>query len=165
MDAPLPDDFDVNRLEDPMQQPRKRKNEREQSNGSLDDNGEDVASVTHIPIPMPESLKKKLFAGSCCTGVAVLYLITSWDHGLIPNVRSQFAVAEDLKSVAQKVEKHDEQMEEVLTLQIAQAIRDLSKDNCTAQSPAIYQQIEALQYRYMLITRSPNRYPTTECRP
>lgn len=115
--------------------------------------------MTHLPLPIPESLKKKLLAGSCCTGVAVLYFISGWDHGWIPGLQSQFAKAEDVQAMEQKSKVVDR----LVVLQIAREIRELTAVNCAAPTEAVSAQIDALRHDYWLATNGGD-YPHVECK-
>lgn len=68
----------------------------------------------------------------------------------MPGVESPFAKADMQSDFA-----------EMYTLSLARAIRDLSLDNCTAQSKAVADQIEALRLKYE--ARSRREYPHTVC--
>lgn len=104
---------------------------------------------------LPPSLKRFLFTGSCCAGVGVLYMLTAWDHGFMPGFNSSFAAASEVKDLKSDVM-------EMYVLSLARAIRDLSEDNCAAQSRAITEQIDALQAKYK--ARTGDKYPHTECK-
>lgn len=152
MDSPLPEDFDPNQLiDDPMQQPAKSANESDQGGGSKQNRADDIEGPMHF---LPASLKRLIVTGSCCTSVAVLYVFSSWDHGWIPGLESQFASATDVKSLKSDVA-------ELYVLSIARAIRDLQADICIAPSMAKAEQLDALQYKYK--QRTGERYPHTGC--
>ena len=86
MDKPLPDDFDPTKLVDepmsPVEQPTEGNDESNQSKRTKRDCPDNVEDSMH---PW-DLLKRHIFAGSCCTGVAVLYALSSWDHGWIPGL-------------------------------------------------------------------------------
>lgn len=149
-----------------MQSPGKRDDERDQHNSANgnESNDEDEALPMHDLIPAP--LRKILLASSCCTGVAVLYAFSSWDHGWIPGLESQFADAKETRAAIDalntKFNKLDPDLAELYTLSIARAIRDLYDDICVAPTPYKSAQLDALQYKYKV--RTGERYPYTDCR-
>lgn len=156
MDKPLPDDFDPTQLVDyPMQTPGERDNERNQDGKAPKDAGGNE-EVLFPPLHMlPRSLRKLLLTGSCCAGVALLYALSAVDHGLMPGVDSSFAKASEVKGL-----KDD--MNDIVVMQLGSAIRDLSADNCIAQSRALDDQIIALRLKYK--ARTGAEYPHTECK-
>lgn len=155
MDAPLPDDFDPYGLADnPMNSPRKRDDEGKQGKQAP----KDVADSGEAPFPLhvlPSPLRKLLFTGSCCAGVAVLYFAAAWDHGWVPGLKSSFAEAAEVRNLKSDVE-------EMYLMSLSSAIRDLSTDNCRAQSRALDDQITALRLKY--IARTGTDYPHSECK-
>lgn len=111
---------------------------------------------------VPASLKRLIVAGSCCTGVAALYVLTSWDHGWIPGVAGQFALASDLAKSNQEISTMKSEVKELYLLGIASSIRDLQAEMCTAPSHAKANELERLQQRYLEKTGA--RYPErTRC--
>lgn len=155
MDAPLPDDFDPYRLEQPMQSPGKRDDKRDQDDSAPNDEAGDAEILLPMLHALPPSLKRFLFTGSCCAGVAVLYVLSAWDHGWIPGFESSFAKASE-------VEVYKTDMGEMIIRSLAREIRDLSDDNCALQSKTLDEHIESLRRKY--IARSGREYPHIECK-
>lgn len=104
---------------------------------------------------LPSPLRKLLFTGSCCAGVAVLYFGTAVDHGWVPGINSSFAAASEVKDL-----KSD--LNEMYIHSLGRAIRDLSEDTCVAHSRALDDQINALRLKY--IARTGADYPHSECK-
>lgn len=156
MDAPLPDDFDPYGLaEKPMNSPRKRDDEGHQEQRApqnQSDSDETPFPLLHV---LPSPLRKLLFTGSCCAGVAVLYFLSAWDHGLMPGFDSSFAKASEVQNL-----KSD--LADLYVLSLARAIRDLSADNCPVHSLAITEQIDVLQSKYK--ARTGDYYRHVECK-
>lgn len=156
MDPPLPDDFDPYRLgHKPMQSKRQRDDERNEGDGAPQDqtdNGEASLPMFHV---LPPALRKLLFTGSCCVGVAVLYMLSAWDHGWVPGFSSSFAAASEVQNLKSDVE-------EMYLMSLSSAIRDLSTDNCTAQSRALDDQINVLRLKYR--ARTGGEYPHSDCK-
>jgi hypothetical protein len=139
-----------------MQQPRKTDNEGQQYESAPNDETDDESILPpplHAVIPRP--LRKLLFTGSCCAGVALLYVLAVYDHGMLPGVDSSFARASEVQTLKGMTQ-------ELYVLSIARAIRDLSADNCAAHSVAITEQIDQLQAKYKAISGS--EYPHSECK-
>jgi hypothetical protein len=156
MDAPLPDDFDPYLGSKPMQRPGERNDEGQQNKGTPQNESDDESVLPpslHGLIPRP--LRKLLFTGSCCVGVALLYMIEVYDHGMMPGVGSSFARASEVQQLKGMTQ-------DLYVLSLARAIRDLSTDNCTARSRAITEQIDQLQSKYKAIYGA--FYPHTECK-
>lgn len=151
MDKQLPDDFDPYGLEEPMQTPGKRSDKRDQDDSAPKDEAGDAEILLPMLHALPPRLKRFLFTGSCCAGVAVLYVISAWDHGLIPRLESPLAQASDVTD-----------MRELIIRSLAREIRDLSVDNCALQSRALDDHIESLQLKYK--ARTGDKYPHTECK-
>jgi hypothetical protein len=163
VDKPLPPDFDPAKLVDepmcPVEQPSEHDEANDQDDGSSSDRPDHVEEFMHF---VPASLKRFIVAGSCCTGVAALYVITSWDHGWIPSVESQFALASDLKKSNQEMSSMKSEVRELVLISIASSIRDLQAEMCTAPSGAKAKELDRLQQRYFDKTGS--RYPErTRC--
>lgn len=110
---------------------------------------------------VPASLKRLIVAGSCCTGVAALYVLTSWDHGWIPGIESQFALASDLRKSNQEMTSMKSDVNELYILSIARAIRDLQDEMCEGWTRSKADRLEELQYKYE--RRTGSRYPHTGC--
>jgi hypothetical protein len=138
-----------------MQQPRKSANESKQDQGAPHDESGDEEILLPPFHMLPRSLRKLLFTGSCCAGVAVLYFAAAVDHGWIPGLNSSFAAAAEVKDM-----KSD--LNEMYIHSLGRAIRDLSEDNCTAHSRALDDQINALRLKY--IARTGADYPHSECK-
>lgn len=165
MDKPLPPDFDPTKLVDepmdPVEQPSKR-NEADHQNASPPGNRSGhVEELMHF---VPASLKRFIVAGSCCTGVAALYFITSWDHGWIPGVKSQLAQSSDLDKTNEEINKSKQEiasmksdLKEMYVLDIARAIRDLQAELCEGWTRAKADRLDELQYKYE--SRTGSRYP------
>lgn len=159
-----PPHVDPSRLiDDPqeMEQPRERHDKRDERKRPPDDV---PAAFEHL-IPMlhavPAPLKRLLFRGTCCTGVSVLFFFTAWDHDWIPGLKSAFASTDYVSELEARQTRSEKMLEQSLELDIAQAIRDLSAENCP-ESRAVTEQIEELQSRYRAITKE--RYPHTVCK-
>lgn len=157
MDKPLPDDFDPTQLVDepmdPVEQPSERSkadNKDDRANGNRQDNVEDFMHPWDL-------LRKHIFAGSCCTGVAVLYALSSWDHGWIPGLESQFALASDLRKSNQEITSMKSDVNELYILSIARAIRDLQDEMCEGWTRSKADRLDELQYKYQ--ARTGIRYP------
>lgn len=162
MDKPLPPDFDPTKLVDePMsqvQQPREGDEKNDQDKRSLRNRPDGVEDFMHF---VPASLKRLIVAGSCCTGVAALYVLTSWDHGWIPGIESQFALASDLRKSNQEMTSMKSDVNELYILSIARAIRDLQDEMCEGWTRSKADRLEELQYKYE--RRTGSRYPHTGC--
>lgn len=102
-------------------------------------------------------LKRHIFAGSCCTGVAVLYALSSWDHGWIPGLNSQFANAGDLAKSNHEIAAMKSDLNEMYVLDIARAIRDLQDEMCEGWTRSKAERMDQLQYKYE--SRTGARYP------
>lgn len=156
MDAPLPDDFDPYRLgQKPMQRPRNSDYESDEGNSAPDDRHENYEAPFPMMQVLPPPLRKLLFTGSCCAGVAVLYFGTAVDHGWVPGLNSSFAAASEVQDL-----KSD--LNEMYIHSLGRAIRDLSEDTCTAHSRALDDQINSLRLKY--IARTGGDYPHIECK-
>jgi hypothetical protein len=158
MDKQLPDDFDPTTLVDdesmdPVEQPRERDKANNQDQRTKRDRPDDIEGFMH---PW-ELLRKHIFAGSCCTGVAVLYALSSWDHGWIPGLDSQFALSSDLQKSNQEMSPMKSEVRELVLISIASSIRDLQAEMCTAPSEAKAKELDRLQQRYFDKTGA--RYP------
>jgi hypothetical protein len=159
-----PNDFDPSSLiddPDPMEEPRQRHNKSDYRNSAQDDvpaSVEDLLPMLHV---IPPRLKRLLLTGSCCTGVAVLYLVAAWDHGWIPGIKGVFASTDQVEKLEARQTRSEKMLEQSLELDIAQAIRDLYAENCP-ESRAVTEQLESLQSRYRAITGQ--RYPHRECK-
>jgi hypothetical protein len=162
MDKPLPNDFDpVLVVDEPVQEPAESSdedNECDRSPSNDPQNQEDVFPMHFLP-PV---IKRFVFAGSCCTGVAVLGFLSSWDHDWIPGLSSQLAKASDLKDMDGRYVALKGDVAELYVLSLARAIRDLSEDNCTLQSATVREQIDALQLKYK--ARTGDFYRHSECK-
>lgn len=159
MDEPLPDDFDPTKLiDEPMdqpQQPSERHKAHQQDDGSAGNRPDHVEDgLMHF---VPASVRRFIVAGSCCTGVAALYVLSSWDHGWIPGVDSQFAQASDLRQSNQEIASMKAEVTELYVLGIASSIRDLQAEMCTAPSHAKANELERLQQKYR--EKTGGRYP------
>lgn len=165
MDPPLPPDFDPTTLVyEPMdqpQQPSERHEAHDQNGGPTDDCPGHVEDFMHF---VPASLKRFIVAGSCCSGVLALYVLSSWDHGWIPGVESPFAQTSDLRKSNEEIAKSNQEIatmksevKELYLLGIASSIRDLQAEMCTAPSQAKANELERLQQRYLEKTGA--RYP------
>ena len=108
-------------------------------------------------------LRKHIFAGSCCTGVAVLYALSSWDHGWIPGLKSQFALSSDLERVSQENSATRSDVSEMYVLFIARSILDQKAELCIEPSRFKEERLEELQRKYK--ERTGDRYPVTDCPP
>lgn len=161
MDKPLPDDFDPYLVDesDPVKYPSQSDNKGDQQQSAPNDGSHNEEESMHGFLPA--SLKRIVLTGSCCTGVGVLYLLSSWDHGWIPGVRSPFAEDAQLQAMDRKYIALQSDVAELYILSIARAIRDLQADICLAPSISKAEQLEALQYKY--IARTGARYPHTTC--
>jgi hypothetical protein len=156
MDTQLPDDFDPTKLvDDPdqMQQPPESGNEKNQSNGSKRNRPDKVEESMH---PW-DLLRKHIFAGSCCTGVAVLYALSSWDHGWIPGLQSPFASSSEFQKSRDEMTSLKSDVNEIVILSIARAIRDLQDEMCEGWTRSKADRLDELQYKYQ--ARTGNRYP------
>lgn len=111
---------------------------------------------------VPASIKRFIVAGSCCTSVAALWALTSWDHGWIPKAESQFAMASDLTKSNQEIVSMKSDVNELYILSIAKAIRDLQGELCVGWTRPKADLLEDLQYKYE--RRTGSRYPHTGCR-
>jgi hypothetical protein len=163
MDKQLPEDFDPTQLidepMDPVQQPGERHKADDQHGCAETDRPDNVEEFMHF---VPASLKRLIVAGSCCTGVAALYVFSSWDHGWIPGVESQFAMASDLRKSNQEIASMKGDVKELYILSIAKAIRDLQDEMCEGWSRTKQDRLEELQYKYE--NRTGSRYPErTRC--
>lgn len=158
MDKPLPDDFDPTELIDepmsPVEQPGESDETNDQDSRSKSNRPEHEEDFMHF---VPASLKRLIVAGSCCTGVAALYVLTSWDHGWIPGVESQFALASDLRKSNEETAAMKAEVKELYLLGIASSIRDLQAEMCTAPSRAKANELERLQQKYK--EKTGDRYP------
>ena len=158
MDKPLPPEFDPTKLVDepmsPIEQPSEHDETNDQDDGSSSDRPDHVEEFMHF---VPASLKRLIVAGSCCTGVAALYVITSWDHGWIPSVESQFALASDLMKSNQEIASMKSDVNEIVILSIARAIRDLQDEICEGWTRSKAERLDELQYKYQ--ARTGSRYP------
>lgn len=159
MDKQLPPDFDPTQLiDEPMsevEQPSegdKGCNEDQRSPRNRPDHIED--GLMHF---VPASIRRAIVAGSCCTGVAALYVLSSWDHGWIPGVESPFAQASDLRKSNQEIASMKSDLKEMYVLDIARAIRDLQAEMCEGWSQSKADRLDALQYKYE--SRTGSRYP------
>jgi hypothetical protein len=163
MDKQLPEDFDPTQLidepMDPVQQPGERHKADDQHGCAETDRPNHVEELMHF---FPASLKRLIVAGSCCTGVAALYFLTSWDHGWIPGVESPFAQASDFEKLKQENESMKSDLKEMYVLDIARAIRDLQDEMCDGWTQSRADRLEELQYKYE--RRTGSRYPHTGCR-
>lgn len=158
MDKEPPPDFDPSSLiDDPndMDTPSDRCNKDQKHKRAPDDMPAALEDLLPMIHSLPSPVKKLLFTGSCCAGVAVLYSLSAWDHGWIPGVESSFAKAEEVQNLKTDVT-------EMYVLSLATAIRDLTQDNCTLQSRVIDEQIIALRRRYK--ARTGDEYPHTLCK-
>ncbi len=138
---------------DPVEQPResdKANNQDQRSKRNRPDNEEGFMHPWDL-------LKRNIFAGSCCTGVAVLYALSSWDHGWIPGLDSQFARSSDLKKSDQEIVSMKSDVNELYILSIARAIRDLQDEMCQDWTRSKAERLDELQYKYQI--RTGNRYP------
>lgn len=106
------------------------------------DSGEAPFQMLHF---LPSWLRKPLLTGSCC---ALLYVVTAWDHGWLPGIKSPFAAAN--------------LVDEMYVLSLASSIRDLSADNCVARSLPLDDLITAQRLKYLAITGVD--YPHVECK-
>lgn len=138
-----------------MQTPGKRDDKRDQDDRAPQDQASDEDILPPMLHVLPPSLKKFLFTGSCCAGVAVLYVLSAWDHGLLPKFDSSFASASE-------VESYKVDMNEMIIRSLAREIRDLSDDNCALQSKALDEHIDSLRRKYA--ERTQREYPRTECK-
>lgn len=142
-----------------MQQPRKTDHEGKQDQGAPQDESGDeeiLLPLLHmLPRPLTRPLKRFLLTGSCCAGVALLYVIEVYDHGMLPGVDSSFARAAEVQTLKGMTQ-------ELYVLSLARAIRDLAAENCAANSRAITEQIDQLQSKYKAISGA--EYPHTECK-
>ena len=155
MDKPLPDDFDPTQLvDDQMQEPPQNGNECNQSRSTQKDDANEPEILLPMLHILPAPLKKLLFTGSCCVGVAVLYVLSAWDHQWIPGVKSSLAAADEVQALKSDVT-------EMYVLSLARAIRDLSADNCTLRSKVVDEQIVELRRKYK--ARTGDEYPHIEC--
>lgn len=163
MDKPLPDDFDPSMLIDEPMDPVKQPSERHKTDNKKDsperDRPDNVEDLMH---PW-DLLKRHIFAGSCCTGVAVLYALSSWDHGWIPGLKSQFALSADLQTLQDENAKTRSDVAEMYVLSIARAILDQKAELCLEPSRLKEERMEELQRKYK--ERTGDRYPVTECQP
>lgn len=161
MDAPLPPNFDPTTLidepMDPVEQPREGDKTDDQDQRSRRNRPDHVEELMH---PW-DLLKRHIFAGSCCTGVAVLYALSSWDHGWIPGLESQFALSSDLKQMTEEQKATKADVAEMYVLFIARAIRDQKAELCSDPTQFKADQLESLQSKYR--QRTGDRYPVTEC--
>lgn len=103
-------------------------------------------------------LRKAVVTGSCCGSVAFLLLVSGWDHGWIPGLKSPFAKSDDLNEF--KIQGED--VKRLVVLGLAQAIRETEQELCIEYSVAKQQRLDELQYQY--IARTGQRYPHTDCR-
>jgi hypothetical protein len=162
-DEPLPPNFDPNELVDepmsPVEKPSKGNKSGNEDQGSQRDCPDNVEDFMH---PW-DLLKRHIFAGSCCTGVAVLYALSSWDHGWIPGLASQFALSSDLQELRQETSETKKDVAEMYILFIARAIRDQKAELCIAPSQFKADQMDLLQRKYK--ERTGDWYPVTECPP
>lgn len=138
-----------------MQHPRKGGHESDQDDRSQNDAHADASILPPVFQFLPPSLRRLLFTGSCCAGVVMLYLLSAWDHGILPGFDSSFARAGEVKNIK-------EDLGDLYVLSLGRAIRDLSADNCAAHSVAITEQIDILQAKFR--TRTGATYPHTECK-
>jgi hypothetical protein len=157
-DKQLPEDFDPTALVDepmnPVEQPSERDKAEHQDDGAKRNGPDHVEEFMHF---LPTSLKRFIVAGSCCTGVAALYFLTSWDHGWIPGVEGQFALASDLRKSNQEMASMKYEVTELYLLGIASSIRDLQAEMCTAPSRAKATELDRLQQKYK--EKTGDRYP------
>jgi hypothetical protein len=157
MDKPLPEDFDPTKLieepMDPVEQPGESHKANDKDQRAKRDRPDDVEGFMH---PW-DLLRKHIFAGSCCTGVAVLYALSSWDHGWIPGLDSQFALSSDLQKSNQEIGSMKSEVRELVLISIASSIRDLQAEMCSAPSEAKAKELDRLQQRYLDKTGA--RYP------
>lgn len=137
----------------PVEQPTEGNDESNQSKRTKRDCPDNVEGFMH---PW-DLLRKHIFAGSCCTGVAVLYALSSWDHGWIPGLDSQFALSSDLQKSNQEMSSMKSEVRELVLISIASSIRDLQAEMCTAPSEAKAKELDRLQQRYFDKTGA--RYP------
>jgi hypothetical protein len=138
----------------PIQQPSEHDEADDQHDGSSGNRPDHVEEFMHF---VPASIKRFIVAGSCCTGVAALYFITSWDHGWIPGVEGQFALASDLKKSNEEIASMKSDLKEMYVLDIARAIRDLQAELCEGWNRAKAERLDELQYKYE--ARTGSRYP------
>jgi hypothetical protein len=158
MDQPLPPDFDTTQLidepMDPVEQPGERHKANDQNSSASKNRPNHVEELMHF---FPASVKRLIVAGSCCTGVAALYVITSWDHGWIPGVESPFVQASDFNKLKLENESMKSDLKEMYVLDIARAIRDLQAEMCEGWSKSKADRLDELQYKYE--ARTGSRYP------
>lgn len=138
-----------------MQHPTESGQKGKQGNDTPSDYADEIAEMLPFHNLIPAPLRKKLFAGTCCTGVVVLYLVGMWDHGFMPGVKSPFASAADAAD-----------MNEVITLYLGRDIRDLRDQQCLHRAfpetvKSLQNQIDQLQRRY--IARTGQEYPYISC--
>jgi hypothetical protein len=144
---------------DPVEQPGERY-EAGDENGSADHNRPGhVEEFMHF---FPAPVRKFIAAGSCCAGVAALYLLSGWDHGWIPGVESPFVQASDFNKLKAENESMKSDLKEMYVLDIARAIRDLQAEMCEGWTRSKADLLEDLQYKYE--RRTGSRYPHTGCR-
>lgn len=138
-----------------MQQQTEHVQKQQQRNDSQGDDADDIAKFFPFHNLIPAQLRKKLFTGTCCTGVVVLYLVGMWDHGYMPGVKSPYASAADAAD-----------MNEMITLYLGRDIRDLRNQQCLHYAVPetvnlLQNQIDQLQRRY--IARTGQEYPYISC--
>jgi hypothetical protein len=141
----------------PVKQPSEHHKANNQDGGANSDCPENVENLMH---PW-DLLKRHIFAGSCCTGVAVLYALSSWDHGWIPGLQSQFALASDLQTLRAETATTRSDVAEMYVLSIARAILDQNAELCVEPSRLKEERLEELQRKYK--ERTGDRYPVTTC--
>lgn len=163
MDKPLPHDFDPRSLIDEPMSPEKQPGKGDKANNK--DHGSDRDRSEHVEESMHpwDLLRKHIFAGSCCTGVAVLYALSSWDHGWIPGLESQFALSSDLQKLRQDNASTSSDVAEMYVLFMARSILDQKAELCVQPSRFKEERLEELQQKYR--KRTGDRYPVTECPP
>jgi hypothetical protein len=149
-------------VDEPMDQPQnpcESRKAHQKDGSSARDFPDDVEEFMHF---FPASLKRLIVAGSCCTGVAALYVLSSWDHGWIPGVESPFAQASEFKKLKLENESMKSDLKEMYVLDIARAIRDLQAELCEGWTRSKAERLDELQYKYA--ARTGSRYPErTRC--
>lgn len=154
-DPLLPPNFNPYLGEEPLQHPTQRDQKGKHHDDADDDEADVIAQMLPFHKFIPASVRKRLFTGTCCTGVVVLYLVGMWDHGYFPGVKSPFASAADAADMA-----------EMITLYLGRDIRDLRDQQCVHHAfpetvKSLQNQIDQLQRRY--IARTGQEYPYISC--
>lgn len=160
MDKPPPDDLDVYvSSEDPVDGSPQQEQEQQQQQNSKNHHRQEDFELTPLHALIPEALRKRLFTGSCCLGVAVLYMISMWDHGILPGAPSPFAAASGTQALSNDVT-------ELYVLMMASDMRDLMASRCRHLDDErtfriLTEQIESLQRKYK--SRTGENYPYISC--